>query len=940
MWVRGLGGIALAMSAAGAQAAEVPLYKPAPAWVKPAPPIDAAGLTDNAPILVLFDTQHRLEKGEVWSYQDMATRLASPEVVAQAGTVSIPWNPAKGDLVVHRVAILRGGTVIDALAGDKRFTVLRREQQLEQRSMDGTLTATLPVEGLQVGDVLRVTVSTSTREPAFGEAMQTAAPLPVEPVRAGFVRARILWPRDADVRWRAYADGAKPVVAEADGWREMTLTGALPKPAELPDDAPLRYRKLTIVEATSFGGWEAVSRAMAPLYGTDGLIAPGSPLAAEVARIAAAHSDPRARAAAALELVQDKVRYLANGLGNGNYQPQVPADTWSLRYGDCKAKTLLLLGLLRALDITAEPVLASSQLGDLLPDRLPSAGAFDHVLVRAEVGADTLWLDGTAGGGRLADLGDVPGLRHVLPVRAGGAALMPVPLRAPARPQVAVSLDIDQSAGLAVPALVKGEIRLRGQPAEMVGLAKTQGSKDQQAQLVTGLMMQAAGTSVTLAIYGLAYDRDAGEATVTATGVGQTRWRKENGRYRLVLDHGVSELEFAPDRSRTAWTAIPVATGQPETIGYRTRIRLPDGGKGFTLEGDRGEATPLPGMTVRRTVTQAGAELVLDERIERTGAEIAAADVAAVRARVGQAKQRLLTGIAPADVPARWQIAAAGRSDGRFKPLIAGYTAAIAADPEERDGYLNRARFLIGIHDPRAALPDLDQALKLQNDPDTRSLRAGVLRQLRQDDKAAEDWRAALALDGDRSDVLVALGAFEIDHGGRDAALARVQERIDAGGRRRADMLAVKADLLARAGDRDGAIAAMDEAVKDRPGDPNLLNSRCWIKAELKVALDTALKDCTKAIELGENPAAALDSRALAYWRLDRADDALADLEAALEIEPGQASSLYLRGLIRARRGEAAAAKADIDAARLIDARIEDENRRFGIGPASGIAAS
>jgi len=945
MRFRGLGAGALAVlatagAATGVRAAEVPLYQPAPAWVKPAPPVDAAKLTDDAPILMLFDTQHRLEKGEVWSYQDMATRLASPEVVAQSGTVSIPWNPAKGDLVVHRVQILRGGTVIDALAGGKRFTVLRREQQLEQRTMDGMLTATLPVEGLQVGDVLRVTASTTTREPAFGDGMQTAAPLPVEPVRAGFVRARILWPAGADVRWRTYADGAKPVVAEADGWREMTLTGALPKPAELPDDAPIRYRKLPIVEATSFTGWEAVSRAMAPLYATDGLIAPGSPLAAEVTRITAAHAEPRARAAAALELVQDKVRYLANGLGNGNYRPQSPADTWALRYGDCKAKTLMLLAMLKAMGITAEPVLPSSQMGDLLPDRLPSAGAFDHVLVRAEVGSETLWLDGTAGGGRLADLSDVPGLRHVLPVRAAGSALMPVPLRAPARPQVAVSLDIDQSAGLTVPALVKGEIRLRGQPAELVGLVRTQGSKDQQAELVGGLMARSVGTPVTLASYTLAYDRDAGEATVTATGVGQTRWRKENGRYRLVLDHGVSELEFQPDRSRTAWAAIPVATGQPETIGYHTRIRLPDGGKGYALEGNRGEASPLPGMTVKRTVTQTGAELVIDERVERTGAEIAAADVAAVRARVGQAKQRLLTGIAPADVPARWQIASAGRGDGRFKPLIAGYTAAIAADPEERDGYLNRARFLMGVYDRRAALPDLDRALGFQNDADTRAMRAGAYRQLKQDSKAAEDWRAALALDENRTDVLMALGAYEIDHGARDAALARVQGRIDAGGRGRADMLAVKADLLARAGDRDGAIAAMDEAVKDRPGDPNLLNSRCWIKAELKVALDTALKDCTKAIELGESPAAALDSRALAYWRLDRADDALADLEAALEIEPGQASSLFLRGLIRAQRGEAAAARADLDAARLIDARIEEDSRRFGIGTSTDVAGS
>ena len=127
----------------------------------------------------------------------------------------------------------------------------------------------------------------------------------------------------------------------------------------------------------------------------------------------------------ALELVQDKVRYLFNGMEEGNYVPQTPTQTWSVRYGDCKAKTLLLLAMLRELGIEAEAVLANSQLGDWLPRRLPTPGAFDHVIVRATIGGESLWLDGTGSGARLADLGDVPAFRHALPLRAAGAELAP-----------------------------------------------------------------------------------------------------------------------------------------------------------------------------------------------------------------------------------------------------------------------------------------------------------------------------------------------------------------------------------------------------------------------------------------------------------------------------------------------------------------------------------
>ncbi|WP_438895209.1 hypothetical protein, partial [Bacillus cereus group sp. BC312] len=75
--------------------------------------------------------------------------------------------------------------------------------------------------------------------------------------------------------------------------------------------------------------------------------------------------------------------------------PQSPQKTWDARYGDCKAKTLLLLAMLHAMGIEAEPVLAGVRLGELVPERIPSAAAFDHVLVRATIGSESLWLDGT-----------------------------------------------------------------------------------------------------------------------------------------------------------------------------------------------------------------------------------------------------------------------------------------------------------------------------------------------------------------------------------------------------------------------------------------------------------------------------------------------------------------------------------------------------------------
>ncbi|MBA4040185.1 MAG: hypothetical protein C0468_07720, partial [Planctomyces sp.] len=261
----------LASASMSAQAADKILYQPAPDWVKPAPAIDPAKITADSPVLLMLDNQQRLQDGTVWAYTDTATRAATTELLGQLGTVSLTWQPAAGDLIVHRAEIIRGGDRIDLIKAGKGFSVIRREQKLEQRQLDGMLTATMAVEGLQVGDILHVVASITRKDGALGGQMQGFTPLAAAPLKIGFARARLLWPDKAAVRWKTYADGATPVETVAGGYHELTVPLPLPKPADLPSDAPARFRKLPVLEASSFGGWEDVSRVMAPLYATDGL---------------------------------------------------------------------------------------------------------------------------------------------------------------------------------------------------------------------------------------------------------------------------------------------------------------------------------------------------------------------------------------------------------------------------------------------------------------------------------------------------------------------------------------------------------------------------------------------------------------------------------------------------------------------------------------------
>lgn len=922
---------ALVMIGAAAQASDTPRYVAAPDWVKPAPPVDPAKLADDAPIALVNDTQQRIDHDLVWTYRETAMRAVSDDALARIGTVKLAWFPDHGDLIVHRVDILRGGERIDLLKAGSRFTVLRREQQLEQMQIDGMLTATLAVEGLRVGDVLDIAYSTTNRDPALKGNAQGIAPLAVAPAKAGYVSTRLLWPSGTDLHWRTYPVGATPVVTEKGGWHELVLSGLVPKQPDLPGDAPLRFHKLPIVEASSFADWSAVSKVMAPLYATDGLIAPGSPLAAEVEQIARTESDPLKRTALALALVQGKVRYLYKGLEGGNYVPQTPAQTWSLRYGDCKAKTLLLLAILHALKVEAEPVLANIELGDLVPDRVPGAGAFNHVLVHARVAGDDLYLDGTDRGAHLEDLHDVPPFHWVLPLRLEGAGLLAVPLRPRARPDTIAEVDVDESNGIDLPSPFTVEVTMRGAAADLLRTMSAQGSKEDQDRLANTVSAGLIGRGV-VASRALTFDAAAGTATMTIKGVTFQGWEHEEKRYRRSLDRSISAARFTADRSRPAWKDIPVATGAPRYNLMTTRVHLPDAGAGFTLDGDQNFDQTIAGTHLLRKTTLADGVVTIEDRTQLSGGEIAPADIAAERAKLATAQRRLLRVSTAPGYPAPWAAIVAAKKAHRFDTTLALYAAAIAGRPDEAAPYLARASFLSGIFEWRAALADYDKAISIAATPETHLRRAAVHEALGERALALADAKAALALQPSSQSALARTAWLEADQGHKDGALALVQERIDEGGTDKASYLRAKADVLARLGDKDAALASIDEAIQLSPGNPTLLNMRCWLKGTLQVAIDTALKDCTQSIELGSSSVSALDSRAMIYFRMNRLDEALTDLNAALDQNPNLAASLYMRGVIRKRQGDREAA-ADLAAARLLSPQIDSDYARYGIVP-------
>lgn len=421
------GALALLALAAAGRASGAPAYRvaPAPAWVasvewdRSRPP--SAEGPDGLERL-LADTQIRLGAGGATRFFHGARRVVTAAGVENGAELSFEFEPSYERLTLHGVKVHRGRERLDALAGaDVR--VLQRETELERRLYDGRLTVHVILKGVRVGDVVEWSFSVQGSNPIFGgryadrEALAYGVPV-------DRLHLRLLAPASRKVRFALHGSDLPPTVARRGGeveyrWDRSGLGGGEPE-----GDLPAGVDDLPWVQVSEWEDWGEVARwaaSIAPAAET-------SPaMAAEVRRWRALPG-PEARALAALQFVQDEVRYLGIEMGAHSHLPRSPAQTFERRYGDCKDKSLLLVALLRALGIEADTALVSTEAGAAVERRLPSPIEFDHVIVRARLEGREHWLDPTRSleRGRLSAR-PPPEHARALPVRPDAVGLARIP---------------------------------------------------------------------------------------------------------------------------------------------------------------------------------------------------------------------------------------------------------------------------------------------------------------------------------------------------------------------------------------------------------------------------------------------------------------------------------------------------------------------------------
>ncbi|NMN07098.1 MULTISPECIES: DUF3857 domain-containing protein [unclassified Novosphingobium] len=572
--------VAMALAAPAAWGAPAPVRTvivadPA-SWVLPPPLIAAASPTTDAALAAIYsDAQYLAGPDGMQAYNAVRYRITKPQGLA-AGNITLTWSPDSGSMVLHHLRVIHGGAVRD-LTRTAQFTVMQREQNLELAALDGRLTAAYQIPGLEVGDEIELATTQTVKDPTLPDARGDLYLLP-QASATGTFRLRVAWPHGQPLRWQTTPDlSLQPFAGGKLDGIGVELHDPAP-PADVPQGAPPRYRWRRLVEFTNYPSWPDFSRRLFPLYDKAARLAPGSPVQAEVARIAAASTDPVQRAEAALRLVEEQVRYVYVGMDGANLTPADADVTWQRRFGDCKGKTVLLLALLRGLGIEAQPLLIQSRGGDGLADRLPNPALFDHVVVRAIIAGKPVLLDGTRLGDRSLAMILPPPWRQGLPITREGAAILSLPTPPPTLPRLVAVLDIDDSAGMNARAKVRARHIVRGDEALAIR-SYLSGLPAVDAERALRKYWQAQENWLVTDKVAWETDEAHGALVLSAQGLGDVDWEDlGDGTHRYTLPGA----GFAPpDRLRRPADqdqTLPYETDYPVFRCWVTTVRLPPSG--------------------------------------------------------------------------------------------------------------------------------------------------------------------------------------------------------------------------------------------------------------------------------------------------------------------------------------------------------------------------
>jgi transglutaminase-like putative cysteine protease len=337
---------------------------------------------------LLLDRQINARENERFSHS--VRQILTSAGVQNGSHITIDFDPSYQNLALHWVRLWRGTNLLNRLQLEK-VKVIQQERDLDQYLFSGEKSAVLLLEDVRAGDIVDYAYTIRGDNPALAGKFSGA----VEVQRQETIErltTRLLWPVQRRLFQKNHGSVTKPIVLRSADFFEFIWDVKGLAGVRLEDSLPTWYNPFSWVQLSEYEKWADVSQWAQALFRD---AAPPAPELQQKINEWRRIAGKEERVAAVLQFVQDEVRYLGIEIGPNSFKPTSSSLVFSQRFGDCKDKTLLLVTVLRALGIEANPVLVNTKWRHTIDQWQPSVAAFDHAIAQVRIDGRTFWLDAT-----------------------------------------------------------------------------------------------------------------------------------------------------------------------------------------------------------------------------------------------------------------------------------------------------------------------------------------------------------------------------------------------------------------------------------------------------------------------------------------------------------------------------------------------------------------
>jgi lipoprotein NlpI len=339
----------------------------------------------------LVDEQTLVEGKSATHFHHIVRSVGTSAGLEKAAQIEIVFDPLFQTLVFHQLDLLRNGVRTNRL-DTKRIQLIQRETRLEQRMVDGRVTAVILLQDLRVGDKVEYAYTVSGLNPVLGGKFAHQVYVGNSTASISQFQFRLLSP-DSRVIYHSPAQAYQVSETTHDGRRETVFARSNVALMNVDQFAPGSAYLGELLQFSEFGSWSDVVTWGTELFGSAS--AAQGPVAQRGQALREAANTDLERARLALDFVQKEIRYFGTELGVNSHKPVAPEIVLQQRFGDCKDKTNLLIALLKELGISASPVLVNTSVRSETELLLPSPFAFNHVIARVEIQGNVYMLDAT-----------------------------------------------------------------------------------------------------------------------------------------------------------------------------------------------------------------------------------------------------------------------------------------------------------------------------------------------------------------------------------------------------------------------------------------------------------------------------------------------------------------------------------------------------------------